>query len=54
MLDEIEAAVNDLPGVEQSVLLRATQAIVACLRQSGYVRVYKMCWGCRFFRCNAS
>jgi len=50
VLDEIEAAVDGLPDAEQSVLLHATQAIVARLQQSGYVRVYEMCWGCQFFR----
>lgn len=53
VLDEIEAVINDLPGAEQAALLRATQAIVARLQQSGYVRVYEMCWGCQFFRRNA-
>ncbi len=53
VLDEIEAAVDGLPDAEQSVLLHATQAIVARLQQSGYVRVYEMCWGCQFFRRDA-
>ncbi|MCS6841036.1 MAG: MarR family winged helix-turn-helix transcriptional regulator [Roseiflexus sp.] len=53
ILDEIEAVVNGLPAAEQSALLRGMQAIIARLQQSGYVRVYEMCWGCQFFRRNA-
>lgn len=53
VLDAIESAVEGLPDAERRVLLRATQEIVMRLQQSGYVRVYEMCWGCQFFRRDA-
>lgn len=53
VLDEIEAAVNALPDVEQAALLRATQTIVRHLQRAGYVKVYEMCWGCQFFQRDA-
>jgi DNA-binding MarR family transcriptional regulator len=53
VLDEIELAVAALPEVEQTVFLRATQAIVRRLQRAGYVSVYEMCWGCQFFQKNA-
>ncbi len=53
VLDVIESAVEGLPDAERRVLLRATQQIVTRLQQSGYVRVYEMCWGCQFFRRDA-
>jgi DNA-binding MarR family transcriptional regulator len=53
VLEEIEAAVTALPEEDQQALLRATQAIVRRLQESGYVHVYEMCWGCQFFRRNA-
>lgn len=53
VLDEIEAAVNGLPEIEQMALTRATQAIVRRLQASGHIQVYEMCWGCQFFRQDA-
>lgn len=53
VLDEVEAAVNALPEVEQAALLHATQAIVRRLQRAGYIRVYEMCWHCQFFRRDA-
>ncbi|HXF84123.1 MAG TPA: MarR family winged helix-turn-helix transcriptional regulator [Anaerolineales bacterium] len=47
---EVEAAIASLPEAEQQALLRAAQAIVRRLQEAGHVRVYEMCWGCRFFR----
>lgn len=53
LLNEVEAAVTELPEVEQQALLRATQAIIRRLQAAGHVQVYEMCWGCQFFRRNA-
>lgn len=53
VLDEVEAAVNALPEVEQAALLHATQAIVRRLQRAGYIKVYEMCWHCQFFRRDA-
>jgi DNA-binding MarR family transcriptional regulator len=53
MLHEIDAAIAELPPDEQQVLMRATQAIVRRLQDSGHVRVYEMCWNCQFFQRNA-
>jgi DNA-binding MarR family transcriptional regulator len=53
VLDEIETAIDALPGADQRVLLRATQAIVRRLQEAGHVKVYEMCWGCQFFRQDA-
>lgn len=53
LLDEIEAAVEDLPEADQQALARATKAIVRRLQAAGHVKVYEMCWGCQFFRRDA-
>ncbi len=53
VLAEIEAAIASLPEAEQEALQRAAQAIVLRLQAAGHVKVYEMCWGCRFFRRNA-
>lgn len=50
VLGEVEAAIGSLPEAEQQALLHAAQAIVRRLQEAGHVRVYEMCWGCRFFR----
>lgn len=50
VLDEVEAAIADLPLAEQQALVRATQAIVRRLQAGGHVQVYEMCWGCQFFQ----
>ncbi|MBI5824555.1 MAG: winged helix-turn-helix transcriptional regulator [Chloroflexi bacterium] len=50
VLGEVEAAIASLPEAEQEALQRAAQAIVRRLQAAGHVRVYEMCWGCRFFQ----
>lgn len=53
VLDLLAGAVDALPEAEQAALLHAVQGIVRRLQQTGYVRVYEMCWGCQFFRKDA-
>lgn len=53
MLDEIEAAINDLSEADQQAVNRAAQAIVRRLQRRGHIQVYEMCWNCQFFQHNA-
>ncbi|GAB4462035.1 MAG: MarR family transcriptional regulator [Anaerolineales bacterium] len=53
VLGEVEAAIASLPEAEQEALLRAAQAIVRRLQEAGYIKVYEMCWECRFFQRDA-
>lgn len=52
-LAPLEEIVRELPAAGQADLLEATQQVVRRLAEGGYVVVYEMCWGCRFFRPNA-
>jgi DNA-binding MarR family transcriptional regulator len=53
ILNDIEAAIRDLPPDEQRALAHAMQTIVRRLQAGGHVQVYEMCWGCQFFERNA-
>lgn len=53
VLVEVEAAIMSLPEAEQQALHRAAQAIVRQLQAAGHIKVYEMCWGCKFFRRDA-
>lgn len=53
VLGEVEAAIRSLPEAEQEALLRGVQAIVRRLQEAGHIKVYEMCWGCRFFQRDA-
>ncbi len=50
LLDDLEAAIAELPLPNQQTLQRALQHIVRRLAAGGHVVVYEMCWGCAFFR----
>lgn len=53
VLGEIETAIESIPVADREALQRAAEAIVLRLQQAGHVKVYEMCWGCRFFRRDA-
>ncbi len=50
MLDDLEAAVAELPPDDQEHLHRILQHIVRRMVEKRLVVVYEMCWGCAFFR----
>lgn len=52
VLNDIEAALAELPPDEQRALVHAMQAVVRRLQIGGHVQVYEMCWGCQFFQRN--
>ncbi len=53
VLNDLEAAIAQLPEQEQAALIHAAQAIVRVLQDRGHIKVYEMCWNCQFFRYNA-
>ncbi|GBD08571.1 hypothetical protein HRbin22_00811 [Candidatus Thermoflexus japonica] len=52
LLDDLEAAIAELPPEDQQTLHRALQRVVRRLAAGGHIVVYEMCWGCAFFRPN--
>ncbi len=50
MLDDLEAAITELPAEDQERLHRILQHLVRRMAEKGLVVVYEMCWGCAFFR----
>ncbi|WP_322798517.1 MarR family winged helix-turn-helix transcriptional regulator [Thermoflexus sp.] len=52
LLDDLEAAIAELPADDQRHLHRILQHIVRRMAEAGHVVVYEMCWGCAFFRPN--
>lgn len=50
LLDDLEAAIEELPAADQESLHRALQHVVRRLAAAGHVVVYEMCWDCAFFR----